>query len=143
MVSQQAPLASSAGALGDQSTKRWSVAAALAFAGALNPLPVPITGIHKFYLGQPIWGSIYLLLGWTQIPRVACVVEGVWYLTRTRQLTVGGPSPSTPVEDSVTVSQQTQAIATALREIEKLRQEGLISEQEFEEKRRSLLERLH
>jgi len=125
-----------------QSSHQWKIAAALAFAGALNPLPVPLTGIHKFYLGQPVWGGIYLLLGWTQIPRIACAVEGVWLLSRWQRpdaLT----TPTTAGRDvGVAVSEQTQAIATALRELEKLRQEGLISEQEFEHNRRSLLAKL-
>ncbi|MDJ0550288.1 SHOCT domain-containing protein, partial [Microcystis sp. M49636_WE2] len=34
---------------------------------------------------------------------------------------------------------QVEAIGAALRELERLRQEGLISEYEFEEKRRQLL----
>jgi TM2 domain-containing membrane protein YozV len=99
-----------------------------------------MTGLHKFYLGQPIWGGIYLVLWWTQIPRVACAVEGVWYLTRAR-LGETADSVASP-SDGVAVSQQTQAIATALRELEKLRQEGLISEEEFEQNRRNLLARL-
>jgi TM2 domain-containing membrane protein YozV len=123
--------------------QRWAIAAALALTGALNPLPVPLTGLHKFYLGQPVWGGLYLLLGWTQIPRIACAVEGIWFLTRWGQgnlpPVIGANNQSV---DGVTVSQQTQAIATALRELEKLRQEGLISEQEFENNRRSLIEKL-
>jgi TM2 domain-containing membrane protein YozV len=99
-----------------------------------------MTGLHKFYLGQPIWGGIYLVLWWTPIPRVACAVEGVWYLTRAR-LGETAHSVASP-SDGVAVSQQTQAIATALRELEKLRQEGLISEEEFEQNRRNLLARL-
>ena len=134
---------SSQGTLGPQASQRWAIAAALAFAGALSPLPIPITGLHKFYLKQPIWGGVYLLLWWTQIPRIACAVEGMLYLSRYRQSEAflgnnAGPS----AQDGVTISQNTQAIATALRELEKLRQEGLISEQEFEQNRRNLLEKL-
>jgi len=123
------------------SSQQWQIAAALAFAGALNPLPIPLTGIHKFYLGQPIWGGIYLLLGWTQIPRIACAVEGVWFLSRSQRLLPTVPGDG-GVADGVRASEQTQAIAAALRELEKLRQEGLISEQEFEQNRRSLLAKL-
>ncbi|WP_204139734.1 hypothetical protein [Halomicronema sp. CCY15110] len=121
-----------------QSPQQWKIAAALAFAGALSPLPIPVSGLHKFYLRQPVWGGIYLLLGWTGIPRIACAVEGVWLLVRSQNDT---PARDT-VYESVAVSEQTQAIATALRELEKLRQEGLISEQEFEQNRRTLLTKL-
>ena len=122
-----------------QSPKQWKIAAALAFAGALSPLPIPISGLHKFYLRQPVWGGIYLLLGWTGIPRIACAVEGVWFLSRSQRAVT---SVDTAYE-SVAASEQTQAIANALRELEKLRQEGLISEQEFEQNRRTLLAKLN
>jgi len=125
-----------------QSSHQWKIAAALAFAGALNPLPVPITGVHKFYLGQPVWGGVYLLLGWTQIPRIACAVEGVWFLSRSQRADAFMTDTAVDSNVGVAASEQTQAIATALRELEKLRQEGLISEQEFEQNRRSLLAKL-
>lgn len=37
-------------------------------------------GVHKFYLGQPIVGLLYLLLSWTFIPLVIGFVEGVLLL---------------------------------------------------------------
>lgn len=128
------------------SSKKWVTAAALAFAGAFNPLPFPLTGLHKVYLGQPLWGGVYFLLGWTQVPRVACFLEGVWYVTGCQQfnfnvLKLSQRRFSTPQTGWVT-SEQTQAIATALRELDKLRQEGLISEYEFEQKRRQLFEQI-
>lgn len=116
--------------------KNRQVAAGLALIGALTPGPLPLAGLHKFYLGQPVWGAIYLLLGWTQIPRVACAVEGLWYLTQNDEGFRGRLKGTQAV---ATVAEEVGAIATALRELDQLRQEGLISEQEFEQKRRSLL----
>ncbi len=122
--------------------KHWAIAAGLALTGALNPLPFPLTGLHKFYLGQPLWGGLYLLLGWTQIPRIACAIEGVWYLTRYRDIAALETTSTAAGAAGQQVSEQAQAIATAVRELEKLRQEGLLSEQEFEQKRRALLAKL-
>lgn len=38
-------------------------------------------GIHKFYLGRPGLGILYLLFCWTGIPVIVALVEGVIYLT--------------------------------------------------------------
>ena len=50
--------------------KSKSTAAALAFfLGGL--------GIHKFYLGKPIQGVIYLLFSWTFIPAIVASFEAL------------------------------------------------------------------
>jgi TM2 domain-containing membrane protein YozV len=127
------------------------VAAVLAFAGAI-PIPVlngTISGLHKFYLGQPRWGVVYLLLGLTPIPTIASLIEGTWYLFQdgdefeqnfnaASSSSVIAPRPSaanvTPI--------QVGTIAEALRQLDQLRQDGLVSEYEFEQKRRKLLDRI-
>ena len=118
--------------------KSRSVAAVLAFAGTLT-----VSGLHKFYLGQPLWGLLYVLLSWTPIPKVACAIEGVWYLIQDEdsfnshfnegKSAIGNVTPGVnPVVN----------VAEALRELDSLRQEGLISEYEFEQKRRQILEQI-
>lgn len=121
------------------------VASLLAIAGAV----APISGFHKFYLRQPVWGVLYVLLSWTPIPRVASGIEAVWYLFQDshefdRRFNEGLPA-------TVTVSAATVpdvdpdrigAIADALRKLDQLRADGLISEYEFEQKRRTLLDRI-
>nr|WP_174783798.1 NINE protein [Dolichospermum sp. UHCC 0259] len=121
-------------------TKRKSrtVAAILAFSGTLT-----ISGLHKFYLGQPLWGIIYVLLSWTPIPKVACAIEGVWYLTQEeetfdRYFNLG----ESVTRVSSPVGNQVESVANALRELEALRQDGLISEYEFEQKRRQMLDQI-
>ncbi|GEM_PF-291016 len=57
--------------------KNAKIAAILAFSSLL----LPISGLHKFYLRQPLWGVFYLSLGWwTPIPGIASALEGLWYL---------------------------------------------------------------
>ncbi|MEH2320427.1 NINE protein [Nostoc sp.] len=118
--------------------KSRSVAAVLAFSGTLT-----ISGLHKFYLGQPLWGVLYVLLSWTPIPKVASAIEGVWYLAQDeeafdRNFNLGKSGQ----RNSQRVNNQVGAIADAMRELDALRQDGLISEYEFEQKRRQLLDQI-
>lgn len=109
----------------------------LAWLGVL----APVSGFHKFYLGQPFWGTLYLLLSWTPVPRVACAVEG--FLLLTQPLDAFAPAAaSTSQAKSGLDPAQVSALGVALRELDTLRQEGLISELEFEQKRRQLLDRV-
>jgi TM2 domain-containing membrane protein YozV len=134
------------------------VAAVLAFAGAI-PLPVlngTISGLHKFYLGQPRWGVVYLLLGLTPIPTIASLIEGAWYLFQDGEefeqnfnslpaVDKSGASlvvPRASTAPSNVTPIQMGTVAEALRQLEQLRQEGLVSEYEFEQKRRQLLDRI-
>jgi TM2 domain-containing membrane protein YozV len=119
--------------------KRRSIAIALAIASAVSP----ITGLHKFYLGQPLWGVVYLLIGWTPIPKIASIMEAVWYALQRPEEFNQYFNAETPVATmlsvSPSVSEAVAATAEALRQLEALRQEGLISEYEFEYKRRQIL----
>jgi TM2 domain-containing membrane protein YozV len=118
--------------------KSRSVAAVLAFAGT-----VTVSGLHKFYLGQPFWGVLYVLLSWTPIPKVASAIEGVWFLAQdedafNQNFNLG----KSPVKASQVAGKEVSAVADALRELDSLRQDGLISEYEFEQKRRQLLDHI-
>jgi TM2 domain-containing membrane protein YozV len=105
---------------------------------ALLGTVTPLAGLQKFYLGQPLWGIIYLLLWSTPIPRIACAIDAVWYLIQDLEqfeLQFNGRFTGTQ-------SLQVNAIADALRELDRLRDDGLMSEYEFEQKRRQLLDRI-
>jgi TM2 domain-containing membrane protein YozV len=114
------------------------VAVILALLGTITP----VAGIHKFYLGQPLWGVIYLLLWSTPMPRIACAIEAVWYLVQDfgqfqDQFNGIGGSVGNGIDPKYI-----QEIAEALRQLDRLREDGLMSEYEFEEKRRQLLDRI-
>jgi TM2 domain-containing membrane protein YozV len=113
-------------------------------------IPLPIAGLHKFYLGQPLWGIIYLLLWNTPIPRIACAIDAVWYFVQgagqfEQHFNLNAlPSPlATAAKINGIDPKQVGAIAQALRELDRLRDDGLVSEYEFEQKRRQLLDRIH
>ncbi len=129
---------------------RRQIAIALAFAGVL-PSPIPLAWLHKFYLGQYLWGIAYLVLAPTLLPQVACCLEGVWYLMQSdegflsRFPKAGAllSSGTADISASSTNSAQTASqVAAALRDLDRLRQEGLMTEYEFEQKRRQLLDRI-
>lgn len=130
----------SQGTLANLSRSR-KVAVALALASVV----APVAGWHKFYLKQPVWGVIYLLLSWTPIPRVASAIEGVWYLAQDveefNQRFNGTVSIPGRKGDGIDPN-QVGAIAEAVRKLDQLRADGLISEYEFEQKRRKLLDQI-
>jgi TM2 domain-containing membrane protein YozV len=108
------------------------VAIVLAFASVV----LPVSGLHKFYLGQHRWGLVYLLLSWTPIPHVAAAIEAVWYLTQPD----GFPQMSSAV--GVAAPLLVPQLTDGIRQLEQLRVDGLITEYEFEQKRRQFLDRM-
>ena len=66
------PFGSSLGAIAPNGRSR--------LAAALFALLLGGIGIHKFYLGRPGWGIIYLLFFWTFIPALVGFIEGILLL---------------------------------------------------------------
>jgi TM2 domain-containing membrane protein YozV len=116
--------------------KNRQVAIVLAFAS----MTIPVAGFHKFYLGQPIWGIIYILLSWTPIPHIASAIEAVWYLTQDSNHF--DSNFNSIVSTPALLPQPMTSVAESIRELDKLRADGLISEYEFEQKRRQWLDRV-
>jgi TM2 domain-containing membrane protein YozV len=124
----------------DKTTPRnRQVATILAFAGIV----IPVAGFHKFYLGQPLWGIVYLLLSWTPIPHIASAIDAVWYLTQDSARFDSNFNSTSPLLSAATISAHPMiSISESIRELDKLREDGLISEYEFEQKRRQWLDRV-
>ncbi|MBW4663010.1 MAG: NINE protein [Chroococcus sp. CMT-3BRIN-NPC107] len=125
--------------MSDRSKSR-KIAAVLALTGTISP----IAGWHKFYLGQPVWGLVYLLLSWTPIPRAASAIEGLWYLLQNEaefdeNFNQNGQKASSMIE---LAPNNVKTISEALRQLDGLREDGLISEYEFEQKRRQMLDKI-
>lgn len=49
-------------------------------AAALLAIFLGTFGIHKFYLGKPVLGIIYLIFCWTFVPGLIGFIEGIIYL---------------------------------------------------------------
>ncbi len=110
---------------------------------------LPIGGLHKFYLGQYLWGIIYLLLRFSPwghfdlLLQSACAFEAVWYFLQSPEdfnLRFNLGWGLEQVNQASMAAQQIRDLGQALQTLEKLRQDGLISELEFEQKRRNLVD---
>ncbi|MGL5036123.1 MAG: hypothetical protein ACRC6M_20250 [Microcystaceae cyanobacterium] len=120
--------------------KERKIAIALALVSTI--LPWPVAGLHKFYLGQPLWGGIYFLLWHTPVPRIACAIDAVWYLVQGDAEFQHQFNHLIPINPLTGQTPTVKNIAESLRELDQLRTEGLVSEYEFEQKRRQLIDRM-
>ncbi|WP_055075521.1 NINE protein [Pseudanabaena sp. 'Roaring Creek'] len=93
-------------------------------------------GGHKFYLGQTGWGIAYLLLCWTVIPSIAAFVEFIMFLIMTEdefnRKYNGATAATASVKDST----------SALSDLKKLYDDGVITVEEYEEKRKKMLKNI-
>jgi TM2 domain-containing membrane protein YozV len=95
-------------------------------------------GLHKFYLGEFFAGVVYLLLSWSFIPTVIAFFETIGLLLMSDQAfdaKYNGLSGSTPraIESS-------RDRAATLGELKKLYDQGIITAEEYEMKRRKILD---
>lgn len=65
-------------------------------------------GAHKFYLGKPLQGFIYLVLCWTYVPAIIALIEGIVYLcTNDREFQAkygGATAQQTPEIKSIQIN---------------------------------------
>lgn len=97
-------------------------------------------GIHKFYLGQNLAGVLYLIFCWTFIPSVIAFVEFLMLLLMSdtefnaKFNRIGGGYTGGTMSATDTTS--------ALNNLKKLYDQSIITAEEYEQKRRKLLDRL-
>jgi TM2 domain-containing membrane protein YozV len=136
------------------------IAALLALAGAV---PIfggfHIVGLHKLYVGQRWWCLIYIALALTgsKAAWIAGLFDAIFYLIQNpdefdANFNDGSSAESDAIGvfkkasassiDAVPLAQRSTVIAETLRELDQLREDGLVSEYEFEQKRRKLLEKI-
>lgn len=104
-----------------------------------------LVGLHKWYLGQRWWCFIYvaLALTGTKAAWIACLFDAVFYLIQNPdEFDVNFNEALPDVQPSTAQSSPVVTVSESLRELDRLREDGLISEYEFEQKRRTLLDRI-
>ncbi|MEI6327638.1 MAG: NINE protein [Pseudanabaena sp.] len=96
-------------------------------------------GAHKFYLGQIGWGILYLIFCWTPFPYFAAFIEFITFLlmpddefNRKFNGTTYQPQTTGSAKDST----------SALGDLKRLYDDGVITAEEYEEKRKKLLKNI-
>jgi TM2 domain-containing membrane protein YozV len=96
-------------------------------------------GIHKFYLGQSSAGILYVLFFWTAIPAIVAFFEFfiLAFMSETEFNRQFNPSlASTGSFGSIKDSTE------SLSELKKLYDQGIITAEEYEEKRKKILKNI-
>ena len=104
-------------------------------------------GIHKFYLGNNLQGILYLIFSWTLIPSLISFFDflGLCFMSDREfdarfnyivpNLLNGGMSY--PIAST---SRSTKEATSTLYELKKLYEDGIITAEEYEVKRRKMLD---
>jgi TM2 domain-containing membrane protein YozV len=94
-------------------------------------------GAHKFYLGKAGWGVAYLLFFWTSIPAFAAFIELIMLLVMADS-EFNRKFNGVTNHSTASVSEST----AALGDLKRLYDDGIITAEEYEEKRKKLLKNI-
>jgi TM2 domain-containing membrane protein YozV len=97
-------------------------------------------GIHKFYLGHNFAGLMYLIFSWTFIPALLSIFDFFGLVLMSDQA-FNAQYNNTVIPFQTNSNIQTNSITT-LTELKKLYDQGIITAEEYETKRRKLLDKL-
>ncbi len=98
-------------------------------------------GIHKFYLGENLAGILYLLFCWTFIPGLIAFFEFIGLLLMSDQAFNSKYNGGLPQATYSTYSTElSKDKAATLGELKKLFDAGVITAEEYEAKRRKILD---
>lgn len=99
-------------------------------------------GAHKFYLGQNFAGIMYLVFCWTGIPAIIAFFEFLGLLLMSdRAFDAQYNQGTLPYRNFLAMESSRDRMAT-LEELKKLYDAEIITAEEFEEKRRKILDSL-
>ena len=104
-------------------------------------------GVHRFYLNKPISGFFYLILFWTFIPAIIALIEFVVLLCMSdeefdRRYNAYAIAPPTIIVNpttEVTAKSDHTPYVEAAKKLYDLKVKGMITDEEFEQKKKMLL----
>ena len=94
-------------------------------------------GAHHFYLGNTVRGIIYFLFFWTIIIPIIGLVEGIMIATMSDE--DFDKKYNNGVRYNHSFGQGPVDVASQLRELYRLREEGIISKKEYEQQKKKIL----
>jgi TM2 domain-containing membrane protein YozV len=97
-------------------------------------------GVHKFYLGQNVAGFFYLIFCWTYIPSIIAFFEFIGLLMMSEQAFNAKYNPHL-ITPSHYQESSNDKIST-LKQLKQLYDSGIITAEEYEQKRRKFLDSL-
>jgi TM2 domain-containing membrane protein YozV len=102
-------------------------------------------GFHKFYLGETMAGIVYLVFSWTLIPSLIAFFEflGLCFMSDREFNARYNHQYLSPHVNLPTIDATSSKDATAaLYDLKKLYEDGVITAEEYEAKRRKMLDRI-
>jgi TM2 domain-containing membrane protein YozV len=100
-------------------------------------------GFHKFYLGEIFSGIIYLVFSWTFIPGIVAFFEFLGLLLMSdRAFDARYNAAFLAEKERKLFAQSPQENMKALEKLKNLYDKGIITAEEYEEKRRKILDLL-
>lgn len=104
-------------------------------------------GIHKFYLGKNTEGILYFVFSWTCIPAIIAFFDflGLCFMSDGEFAAIynyngGSNTLQQGSSSSVNPSKSTKEATSTLYELKKLYDDGIITAEEYEVKRRKMLD---
>jgi TM2 domain-containing membrane protein YozV len=98
-------------------------------------------GIHKFYLNKAGQGVLYLLFCWTLIPAIIAFIEAIVYFTMSdKEFDFKYNGAPSPYQQNQNLNKSNVNVSDEIEKLHSLKEKGIISEQEFEYKKRRLLQ---
>lgn len=99
-------------------------------------------GVHKFYLGKPVQGILYIVFFWSFIPAIIALIEGIVMLTMSEEKFNAKYNPGMDIPSYTRpASLSTNSVADELTKLARLRDSGVLTHEEFEHRKKRLLAR--
>ena len=99
-------------------------------------------GIHRFYLDRPISGFFYLIFCWTFIPSLIGFLEAISFMSYNEAGWDKKYNKEKAIAASIREEMKAGSAVDALKNLGALRESGVLTESEFQDKKEILLKKI-